>query len=59
VAENIAFGQQAIEEVMRDWMNSKGHRQNMLGNYKDIGVAVATNARGELYWCVVFGEEQK
>ena len=54
VAENVAYGQLTVEEVMKDWMKSEGHRQNLLGNYQDIGIAVATNKRGQLYWCVVF-----
>ena len=56
VGENIAYGQLTVEEVMRDWMNSEGHRRNILGDYQDIGVAVAANKHGQLYWCVVFGK---
>lgn len=38
--ENIAKGQRTPEEVMNAWMNSKGHRQNILNaNYTSIGVA--------------------
>jgi uncharacterized YkwD family protein len=38
--ENIAMGQQSPQEVMNAWMNSTGHRQNILSpNYTKIGVA--------------------
>jgi len=38
--ENIAKGQRTPQEVMNAWMNSPGHRQNILNpNYKSIGVA--------------------
>jgi uncharacterized YkwD family protein len=38
--ENIAMGQKSPAEVMKDWMNSKGHRTNILSkNFKSIGVA--------------------
>ncbi|TBL81123.1 CAP domain-containing protein [Paenibacillus thalictri] len=38
--ENIAKGQQSPQEVMNSWMNSAGHRQNILSpNYTKIGVA--------------------
>jgi uncharacterized YkwD family protein len=38
--ENIAMGQRSPQEVMTSWMNSPGHRQNILSpNYKKIGVA--------------------
>ncbi|MFC0333023.1 CAP domain-containing protein [Paenibacillus sepulcri] len=38
--ENIAKGQRTPQEVMTAWMNSAGHKANILGaNYKKIGVA--------------------
>jgi len=38
--ENIAMGQRTPEEVMNGWMNSEGHRQNILNpNFNKIGVA--------------------
>lgn len=37
--ENIASGQQTPEAVMEAWMNSQGHRENILNkNYTKIGV---------------------
>ncbi|SDP19108.1 uncharacterized protein, YkwD family, partial [Paenibacillus sp. yr247] len=37
--ENIAMGQQKPQDVMTSWMNSAGHRQNILSpNYTKIGV---------------------
>ncbi|MCM3337586.1 CAP domain-containing protein [Paenibacillus sp. MER TA 81-3] len=38
--ENIAKGQRTPEEVMNAWMNSEGHRKNILNaSYTSIGVA--------------------
>ncbi|MNJ05327.1 Cysteine-rich secretory protein family protein [compost metagenome] len=38
--ENIAKGQRTPEEVMNAWMNSEGHRQNIMNpSYTSIGVA--------------------
>ncbi|MEC0183945.1 CAP domain-containing protein [Paenibacillus peoriae] len=38
--ENIAMGQQTPQAVMKDWMNSQGHRENILKpEYTQIGVA--------------------
>ncbi len=49
-AENIARGQSTPEAVMRSWMNSRGHRANILNpRYKEIGWGRSGN-----YWCVVF-----
>jgi uncharacterized protein YkwD len=36
--ENIAAGQETPKEVMQTWMNSSGHRANILGDYTHIGV---------------------
>jgi len=39
-AENIANGQRSPTEVMNAWMNSQGHRANILnGSFTDIGIA--------------------
>ena len=55
-AENIAWGQNDPEEVLDSWMNSKGHRANILNKrYTHIGVGTARRADGRLYWCVQFG----
>jgi len=55
VAENIAMGQNSSAEVVRDWMNSPGHRANMLNaSYSRIGVAAYTSASGTVYWCQQF-----
>jgi uncharacterized protein YkwD len=36
--ENIAQGQSSAREAVNAWINSSGHRANMLGNWKYIGV---------------------
>jgi uncharacterized protein YkwD len=55
VAENIAMGQTSAGEAMRSWMNSSGHRANILGSgYTRIGVAVAYTSSGTPYWCQQF-----
>ncbi|MGD8192500.1 CAP domain-containing protein [Brevibacillus ginsengisoli] len=37
--ENIAMGQQSAQQVMNDWMNSQGHRENILNpNFDTIGI---------------------
>ena len=40
------------------WMDSRGHRQNILGPYKDFGVASCRNQQGQIYWCAVFAAPQ-
>ncbi|MFF2480810.1 CAP domain-containing protein [Paenibacillus sp. NPDC058071] len=42
--ENIAAGQRTPQEVMNAWMNSPGHRQNIMSpNFKKIGVGFVNN----------------
>ncbi len=53
-AENIAMGQTTPAEVMKSWMESEGHKKNLLGDYVDIGIGVATDAMGQKYWTQVF-----
>lgn len=57
-AENIAWDQRDVAEVMTSWMNSPGHRANILGDYRDFGGAVAYGPHQDPYWCVVFGTSQ-
>lgn len=50
-AENIAKGQRTPADVMRSWMNSSGHRANILNcGLRDLGVGVAADADGTLVW---------
>ncbi len=55
VAENVAYGQRSGESVMEDWMNSPGHRRNILGDFEEMGAAQSKDEDGRPYWCVVFG----
>ena len=48
--ENIAWNQQTVKAVMTAWMSDPGHRANILGNYKEVGLAVT-----DRYWTVDFG----
>jgi uncharacterized protein YkwD len=55
VAENIAMGQPTSQEVVRCWMNSSGHRANILnGGHRRIGVAAYRTPEGTIYWCQQF-----
>ena len=51
--ENIACGQKTPADVMAGWMNSPGHRANILGDFTRIGVGVYEK-NGTLYWAQLF-----
>ncbi|MGX1885909.1 sigma-70 family RNA polymerase sigma factor [Streptomyces sp. NPDC055287] len=53
--ENIALGQRTPAQVMESWMNSSGHRANILNcSFKEIGVGIH-DASGGPWWTQVFG----
>jgi len=55
-AENIAAGQRSPEAVMKSWMNSPGHRQNILSkSHTHIGIGyVEGNSQYGNYWTQMF-----
>ena len=53
--ENIAWGQRSPEEVVNAWMNSSGHRANIMNaKFTTIGVGYHQNANGVKYWSQLF-----
>ncbi|MGI6562876.1 MAG: SafA/ExsA family spore coat assembly protein [Clostridia bacterium] len=53
--ENIAYGYSTPAQVMNGWMNSPGHRANILNaSFTQIGVGIATNSKGTKYWTQMF-----
>jgi uncharacterized protein YkwD len=52
--ENIAYGQKTPQEVVTGWMNSPGHRANILNaNFGKIGIGVY-KSNGVIYWSQLF-----
>lgn len=53
--ENIAMGQPSAEAVVKAWMNSEGHRANILSkNFTKIGVGYYKGSNGSPYWTQMF-----
>ena len=56
IGENIAAGYATPEQVVDGWMNSAGHRANILNcNYRHIGVGFAAGGPYGTYWTQDFG----
>lgn len=54
--ENIAWGQATADAVMTAWMNSSGHRANILtSNFKEIGIGYYKGS--SIYWVQDFGAQ--
>lgn len=55
VGENIAADQQTPAEVMNAWMNSQGHRENIMNSsFGQIGVGVVKGGSYGIYWVQMF-----
>ena len=49
-----------LENIMKAWMESKGHRANILeAEYTEIGVGVARDKSGQMYLTQVFARPRK
>ncbi|HEY1178313.1 MAG TPA: CAP domain-containing protein [Phytomonospora sp.] len=56
IGENIAAGYTSAAAVIEGWMNSEGHRANLLNcDARAIGLGVASHGGGQLYWTQMFG----
>jgi uncharacterized protein YkwD/stress response protein SCP2 len=56
IGENIACGQRSPVEVVLGWMNSPGHRANILKrDFTHIGIGLAGGSRAGTYWTQLFG----
>jgi uncharacterized protein YkwD len=57
LGENIALNYTNTQTLETAWMNSAGHRANILdARYTEFGVAMAYDVLGQPYYCVVFGK---
>lgn len=59
IGENVAvsnLGDYTINDVVNAWMDSPGHRANILNeNYTETGIACVTGDDGNTYFCQTFG----
>jgi uncharacterized protein YkwD len=62
MGENIAYGGGSLgtpRSIFRSWMNSSGHRRNILGPYEDIGIGLQVGelegSGGAHVWTQQFG----
>jgi uncharacterized protein YkwD len=56
VAENVAAGYPTAESVVNGWINSPGHRANILGSFSRSGVGVAYTNNGTPYYTHLFAQ---
>jgi len=57
VAENVAYGYADEQECMNNWMESAGHRDNILGDYTHFGSGVGYDSGGSPYYTQDFASD--
>jgi uncharacterized protein YkwD len=58
--ENVARGDVSLAEIVQEWMKSKIHRENILASdFSEIGIGMARDGMGEMYYAQVFAMPQK
>ena len=54
VSENVGYGYRTAEAVVKAWLKSKGHKENIEGNHSHFGVSVVDDADGRNYFTNIF-----
>jgi len=55
VGENVAYNYKTSEAVLKAWLESPGHKENIEGNYTHFGLAVTIDAKtGKKYYTNIF-----
>jgi uncharacterized protein YkwD len=60
IGENLAFGQTSVEEVVQTWLESPGHRRNILNpEFSELGLGLAlgrgSDGKYQVLWVQNFG----
>jgi uncharacterized protein YkwD len=57
VGENIAVGASSPSAVVKGWMQSEGHKRNILSKkYSEVGFGFAKDKKGRILWVADFGD---
>lgn len=53
LAQELFSGEYDSKVIVETWLNEAIHRDNVLGDFSDVGVGYATTAKGTPYWCII------
>lgn len=57
VGENVAYNYKTSEAAVRAWLDSPGHKENIVGDFTHFGLAVTTDAKtGKKYYTNIFAK---
>ncbi|MFV8226842.1 CAP domain-containing protein [Christiangramia aquimixticola] len=54
VGENVGYGYRTADAVVNAWLKSKGHKENIEGDYTHFGISVRQDAEGKNYFTNMF-----
>lgn len=54
VSENVAYGYSSADTVVKGWLSSEGHRENIEGDYSHFGISVVDDEEGRNYFTNIF-----
>ncbi len=54
VSENVAYGYRTADAVVKAWLKSKAHKQNIEGDHTHFGISVRQDAEGKNYYTNIF-----
>jgi uncharacterized protein YkwD len=57
VGENIAYNYSSPQAAVNAWLNSPGHKENIVGNFTHFGISIRENAvTGKKYYTNIFAK---
>ncbi|MBF4488193.1 CAP domain-containing protein [Flavobacterium sp. CSZ] len=57
VGENVAYNYRTSEAAVRAWLDSPGHKENIVGDFTHFGLSVTTDAKtGKKYYTNIFAK---
>jgi uncharacterized protein YkwD len=54
VGENIAYSFNTPQSAVDAWLNSPGHKENIVGDYTNFGISIRANSAGKKYYTNIF-----
>jgi uncharacterized protein YkwD len=54
VSENLAYSYSTSASAFNAWLNSEGHKANIIGQYTHFGISIRVNAEGKKYYTNIF-----
>ncbi len=54
IAENVAMGDEDIQQIVDSWLSSEAHKKNIEGDFTFTGIGIAKSSNRQFYYCQIF-----